>query len=431
MSRQPNFIVILCDDLGYGDTQLYGESLIETPNILRMAREGVTLTDYYAPANICTPSRAGMLTGRYPVRTGLGFEVIMQADDRGLPLSEPTIPKALAPDYVSGLFGKWHLGHRGEAWPPTRHGFETFFGIPYSHDMAPLSLCEAHAGSDAVIESAVDFPRLQQDFTDRAIAFIEDHRQRPFFAMLALSAPHLPCYPLAPHDPDTSAGPYGAVVREIDAIVGRVLETRPTALGWNRTPWSSSPPTTGRGSRARPAGCASGRGAAPTTAATACPSSPGRPAACRKARDRSPSPWASICCRPSAPWRDCRFRAGVTLDGRDLSDVLAEGAASPHEALSCSTTRFPIGLRSQDHKYLVSAYYRGFRFPVARMGYEELYDLRSDPSENYSVAKVRPDVLDEMKTRLEKAVADFRPFRSSEIPPVFKALRRSMAERQD
>ena len=103
--RKPNFVVILCDDLGYGDISYDDKGPLKTPNIAQMAREGVTLTDYYAPANLCTPSRAGLLTGRYPVRTGLGYEVIMQADDRGLPLSEVTIPMALGADYVSGLFG--------------------------------------------------------------------------------------------------------------------------------------------------------------------------------------------------------------------------------------------------------------------------------------------------------------------------------------
>src|SRR5947209_4377849 len=101
--RAPNFVVVLCDDLGYGDVSPYG-GRIPTPAIARMAREGVALTDYYAPANLCSPSRAGLLTGRYPVRTGLGFEVIMQTDERGLPLSEVTIAKALKPvGYASGL----------------------------------------------------------------------------------------------------------------------------------------------------------------------------------------------------------------------------------------------------------------------------------------------------------------------------------------
>ena len=141
--RAPNFVVVLCDDLGYGDVSLYGPGGLPTPNLERMAREGVVATDYYAPANLCSPSRAGLLTGRYPVRTGLGYEVIMQQDDRGLPLSEVTIAKALKPAYVSGLFGKWHLGHLGQYWPPTKHGFDTFFGYTdqtHAHNYYPTFL---------------------------------------------------------------------------------------------------------------------------------------------------------------------------------------------------------------------------------------------------------------------------------------------------
>src|SRR3569833_1657667 len=149
--RPPNFVIVLCDDLGYGDVSIYEPGGIKTPAVERMAREGVELTDYYAPANLCSPSRACLLTGRYPVRTGLGYEVIMQQDDRGLPLSEVTIATALKPAYVSGLFGKWLLVHLVQYWPPTRHVFEAFFGIPYSHDMAPLSLFEARAGSDETV----------------------------------------------------------------------------------------------------------------------------------------------------------------------------------------------------------------------------------------------------------------------------------------
>ncbi|MEL5849792.1 MAG: sulfatase-like hydrolase/transferase, partial [Candidatus Igneacidithiobacillus chanchocoensis] len=120
-ARRPNFVLVFCDDLGFGDVSLYGEKDIITPALEAMARRGVVLSNFYAAANICTPSRAGLLTGRYPIRTGLGYEVIMQDDDRGLPLSEITIARALKPEYATGLFGKWHLGHRGPFWPPTRH----------------------------------------------------------------------------------------------------------------------------------------------------------------------------------------------------------------------------------------------------------------------------------------------------------------------
>src|SRR5690348_12045499 len=143
--RKPNFIVVLCDDLGFGDIGAYGAKLIKTPNIDRMAEEGVRLTDYYAPANVCTPSRAGLLTGRYPIRSGLAYFVILANDTRGLPPSEITIAQALKPHYVSALIGKWHLGHVAPYWPPTRLGFDLFFGIPYSHDMLPLSLYESRS----------------------------------------------------------------------------------------------------------------------------------------------------------------------------------------------------------------------------------------------------------------------------------------------
>ena len=222
--RPPNFVIVLCDDLGYGDISLDGTGPIKTPAIAQMAREGVYLSDYYAPANLCSPSRAGLLTGRYPVRTGLGYEVIMAQDDRGLPLSEVTIANALKPaGYATALFGKWHLGHEGPAWPPTKHGFDAFFGLPYSHDMKPLSLYESHAGSTKVDSFPVDFPQLQQQFYDHTERFIEANKDRPFFIELALSAPHLPEYPHAPFDQNTLAGPYGAVVQEIDSIVARLL----------------------------------------------------------------------------------------------------------------------------------------------------------------------------------------------------------------
>ena len=222
-TRKPNFVIVLCDDLGYGDLGGFGAKLFKTPNIDRLAREGTVLTDYYAPANLCTPSRAGLLTGRYPIRTGLGYEVIMQDDHRGLPLSEVTIAAALKPDYATALFGKWHLGHFAPTWPPTNHGFDTFFGIPYSHDMQPLSLYESHAGSQEATPSPVDFPQLQQQFYVHAEHFIEQNRDRPFFVELALSAPHLPEYPHPPFAGTTAAGPYGDVVVEIDSLVGRLI----------------------------------------------------------------------------------------------------------------------------------------------------------------------------------------------------------------
>jgi arylsulfatase A-like enzyme len=428
--RPPNFIVVLCDDLGYGDVSIYGPGGIATPNVERMAREGVVLTDYYAPANLCSPSRAGLLTGRYPVRTGLGYEVIMQQDDRGLPLSEVTIAKALKPAYASGLFGKWHLGHLGPAWPPTRHGFDAFFGIPYSHDMSPLSLYEAHAGSDQVVQSPVDYPQLQQQFYEHAERFIEANRDRPFFVELALSAPHLPEHPHAGFDAKTDAGPYGAVVAEIDSIVGRLLAKLRALKLENDTvviftsdngPWFEGSPGW---LRERKGGGGYDGGYRVPFVAWA----PGRIPSGRRVTsmvmgiDLLPT-FRAMAGLPPLP--------GVELDGRDITQVLTRGAASPHEQLVLFDNEVPVAIRTQDWKYLDAVYYRGLKLPVGLLGYDELYAERGDRAENYSVAANHPDVVKDMKARLAAAKATFAPYRHKDIPAVFKALQAQLAHIQD
>ncbi|HEY0436115.1 MAG TPA: sulfatase-like hydrolase/transferase, partial [Phenylobacterium sp.] len=409
-----------------GDTSVYGPSKIRTPNLQAMAREGVVLTDYYSAANLCSPSRAGLLTGRYPVRTGLGFEVIMQTDERGLPLSEVTIAKALKPAYASGLFGKWHLGHLGASWPPTRHGFETFFGIPYSHDMTPLSLCESHAGSDEVTRTPPVLENLQQDFYAHAEAFITEHKDRPFFVELALSAPHLPEHPHQGADQSTFAGPYGAVVEEIDGLVGRLL-ARLTALGLARDtvvvftsdngPWFEGSPGW---LRERKGGGAYDGGYRVPCIVWA----PGRLPAGRRVEsiamgvDVLPT-FLAMAGLPGP--------AGVTLDGRDISEVLRSGAPSPHEALILFDGEVPIGVRTQQWKYVESTYYRGnMTGALAARGYEQLYDMQADPSESYSVALTHPEVAKAMRERLAAAKAEFAPYRNG-TPPYFKALRAARA----
>jgi len=428
-ARPPNFVVVLCDDLGWGDIGVCG-GRIPTPTIDRMAAEGVLLTDYYAPANICSPSRAGLLTGRYPVRTGLGFEVIMQQDDRGLPLSEPTIAKALKPAYASALFGKWHLGHRGEAWPPTRHGFDTFFGIPYSHDMKPLAYFEAHAGSDDVIESAVDLPQLQQRFYAHAERFIEANRERPFFVELALSSPHLPPYPHPDFDARGFAGPYGAVVEEIDSIMARLLaklaelglaEDTIVVFTSDNGPWFEGSPGWLR--ERKGGGAYDGGYRVPCIVW-----GPGRIPAGR----RHDAICMGIDVLPTLlALSGLPAPAGVALDGRDLTEVIMRGAPSPHEHLVLFDNEDPIGIRTQRWKYIASAYYRGARLPTALLGYEQLYDLAADPSENYSVASVHPQVAADLRDRLAAAKAEFAPYRLKEVPPYFKAMRARLRQLQD
>lgn len=429
-ARKPNFIVIFCDDLGYGDIGPNG-GRIRTPNLDRMAREGVVLTDYYAAANVCTPSRAGLLTGRYPIRTGLAMGVIMQNDQRGLPRSEVTIAQALKPDYATALIGKWHLGHVAPYWPPTNYGFDLFMGLPYSHDMQPLSLFEAAPGVELTKED-VDFPRLQQRFCERALRFIEQNKDRPFFLDLALSAPHLPSHVHGPFKGHSGHGAYGDVVMEVDSIVGRVLDTLKT-LGLDRDtlviltsdngPWfeGSSGPLR---DRKNGAGWDGGY-RVPFIARQ-----PGTLPAGRKvgsiamAIDLLPT----FCAMAGVP-----LPAGVALDGRDITQVLTRGAASPHEELVLFDNENVAAIRTQRWKYVVKTYYGPMVLPLDLAGYEDLFDVMADPSESYSLAAEHPDVVADMKRRIARARETFKPLKKG-VPESMKQMQemtRKFLEQQD
>jgi len=429
--RKPNFIVILCDDLGYGDVGIYGAKNIATPAIDKMAREGVTLTNYYAAANVCTPSRAGLLTGRYAIRAGLAYGVIMATgDDRGLSPSEITIANVLKPDYATGLFGKWHLGHTGEAWPPTKHGFDTFFGIPYSHDMKPLALYEADAATGKLDKFDVDYATLQQQFYDHAEKFIEANKDRPFFVELALSAPHLPEYPHAPFQGKSGAGPYGDVVTEVDSIVGRLFK-KLQELGLDRDTLVMFTSDNGPWFEGSTGGLRDRKGGAAFDGGYRVPFIARQPGVIPTGV-KSDAIAMGIDILPTlARLAGKDIPGGTQLDGRDISDVLLHGKPSPHEALVLFDDETVVGIRTQNWKYVTAGYYRGFRFPYKLGGYDELYDMRRDPSESYSVAKEQPEVLADMKRRLEEAEKTFGPLKSKALPPIFTKMRETLSHIQD
>lgn len=414
--RKPNFIIVLCDDLGFGDIGINGAKAIATPAIDRMAREGTVLTDYYAPANMCTPSRAGLLTGRYAIRTGLNY-VLMQNDKSGLPLSELTIAQALKPDYATALIGKWHLGHVAPAWPPTNHGFDLFYGIPYSHDMKPLALYESHAGSSTTTQSPVDYPRLQQNFYEHAERFIEDNRDRPFFLELALSAPHLPEHPRPPFEGGSKAGAYGDVVQEIDSIMGRLL-AKLSELGLERDtlviftsdngPWFEG--SSGNLRERKGGGGYEGGFRVPFIARQ-----PGVVPAGQVvssiAMGTDLLPTFCTLAGKSVP-------AGIVLDGMDISGVLTSGATSPHDELILFDNDEVVGIRTQRWKYVAKGYFRGFLMPYTHFGYDDLlFDLSVDPAESYSVAQRHPDVVADMRGRLKRAQDQFAPLKHKAAPP--------------
>ncbi len=229
---RPNILLVFTDDQGYGDLGCYGSPYIDTPNVDRLANEGVRYTDFQA-APICTPSRAALMTGSYAARVGLANGVLFPGDDHGLAENEITIAELLSrAGYATTAIGKWHLGDH-HPFLPTDHGFDSYFGIPYSNDMRPNNVHgkDVHpplplVREDTVVETEPDQRTLTERYTDEAVSFIEEHAQRehPFFCYLAHTMPHVPLHVSEPFEGGSYGGLYGDVIEEVDHGVGRLLE---------------------------------------------------------------------------------------------------------------------------------------------------------------------------------------------------------------
>jgi arylsulfatase len=217
--RPPNIVFILCDDLGYGDLGCYG-SRIHTPNLDRMAAEGVRFTNFCSADPVCSPSRAALLTGRYPTRVGVP-RVLTSQDKGGLNRDETTLANVLKDrGYRTMCVGKWHLGRPVE-YLPTSRGFDHYFGIPYSNDMNPRVLMR----DTDVIEPIADLPSLTARYTDEARKFIEASKDGPFFLYMPHTFPHIPLAASERFRGKSAEGLYGDVVEEVDWSVGEVLQT--------------------------------------------------------------------------------------------------------------------------------------------------------------------------------------------------------------
>ena len=235
-NKKPNFIIIFADDLGYGDLGSYGHPTIKTPNLDQMANEGMRFTQFYVGSSICTPSRAALLTGKLPIRTGMyGQRSVLFPDNAGgLEPDEITIASALKNhDYKTACIGKWHLGHL-KKYMPLNHGFDLFYGIPYSNDMRPESKWDYARdnfpslpfinGRDTLGVS-LDQSNFIEMFTQRSIDFIYENKNNSFFLYLAHTAPHTPLLLKEENKGKSRRGAYGDVVEELDRSVGRILQT--------------------------------------------------------------------------------------------------------------------------------------------------------------------------------------------------------------
>ena len=214
---KPNIVLIYCDDLGYGDLGVYG-SKIPTPNIDRLASEGVRFTQFYSANPVCSPSRAALLIGRYPTRTGVP-RVLFPYDKGGLAHSETTLANMFKDaGYRTSCIGKWHLGCTPE-YLPTQRGFDEYFGIPYSNDMTPRVLLD---GTN-IVEQPATLETLTPRYTDRAIQFIERQPAQPFFLYLPHTYPHIPLAASPRFKGKSSLGLYGDVIQEIDWSTGQIM----------------------------------------------------------------------------------------------------------------------------------------------------------------------------------------------------------------
>ena len=231
-AKQPNIVIILTDDQGFQDIGPNGAIGFETPNIDLLAEEGIVLDNYYAPQAVCSASRAGLLTGCYPNRIGI-HNAMMPNSNKGLNQSEVTLAELLkTKGYATAIYGKWHLGDAKKAMP-LHHGFDEYFGIPFSNDMwphhpqqgkgfnfAPLNLYE----NDKIIDTLNDQSNLTTQITEKSVAFINSHKDEPFFLYIPHPQPHVPLFVSDKFKGKSERGLYGDVIMEIDWSVGQIMK---------------------------------------------------------------------------------------------------------------------------------------------------------------------------------------------------------------
>jgi arylsulfatase A-like enzyme len=419
---QPNFIVILCDNLGYGDVGCYGSKLHRTPHVDRLAAEGLRLTDFYVASGVCTPSRAALLTGCYPRRINL------HVSDTGAAVLQPVSPKGLHPDevtlaevlktkgYVTACVGKWHLGDQ-PVFLPTRQGFDSYFGIPYSDDMTPregkpwpaLPLMRG----EKVVEAPADRDLLTKRYTEEAVAFLQANKDKPFFLYLAHAMPGSTTKPFASEAfrGKSANGPYGDSVEEIDWSTGEILAAlkklnldEKTLVVW--TSDNGAPerkPAQGSNLPLAGWGYTTAEGGMRVPCLVRWPGKvPAGKTCCELATAMDLLPTFARLAGGKVP-------ENRVLDGKDIWPLLAgeKGARSPHEAFYYYHMDQLQAVRSGTWKlYLPLEAKRGPGSAKGKQSPAMLFDLEADVAEKKNVVADHPDVVKRLTGLAEKARAD-------------------------
>ena len=417
-NERPNFIVIMADDLGIGDLGVYGSSLINTPNLDRMAAEGIVFDSFYASANVCTASRGGLLTGRYPIRLGLVDDVARPTNDIHLAETEITIAEALKGEgYNTAIFGKWHLGSRVE-WYPLNHGFDEFYGALHSNDMAPFQLYR----DNQIIEDPVDQTTLTQRYTSEALRFIEQNKDNPFFLYIPHSFPHVPLFVTEEFEGQSSAGLYGDVVETIDWSMGQILE-KLNDLGIDENTMviftsDNGPWFEGSSGQFRNRKGTSWEGGLRVPFIARWPSIIPR-------NQRNSHAAMNIDVLPTIlDFAGVSLSSETTPDGRSLRGVLTNGEGSPHDYLYLFNNDRIAAVRSGKWKLVVETFYRtgvpSFDNPNSYYAPNGLlFDLEKDPSETYSFTREYPGVAEELHSHLIKGQ---KALNSKVLPNMFNRL---------
>ena len=431
-ARMPNVVLIYCDDLGYGDIGVNG-SRIPTPNIDRLARQGMRFTDFYVGQAVCSASRAALLTGCYPGRIGIQG-ALGPGSKVGIADGEVTLAEILkSRGYATAIVGKWHLGD-SPRFLPTRHGFDEWFGLPYSNDMWPHHPTQRQFPAlplydgERVVETMPEQALLTARYTRRAVDFIRRNRDRSFFLYLAHSMPHVPLFPSPRFAGKTGLGTYADVVHEIDASVGEVLKAlrregleKDTLVVFtsDNGPWSVYGDHAGSTGGLRGTKGTSFEGGVRVPAIFRWPGRIPEGQVCREVA-------GTIDILPTvARWAGADRSGHPVIDGADIGGLLEgrRGARSPRDAHFIYWGGHLDAVRSGRWKLHLPHGY----VSVDRRGQDgwpgalstrhtglSLFDLETDPEENLDVAALHPDVvarLSSLAERMRTELGDTEPER--------------------